>query len=134
MLGLRGVRARVRRALPSLFLPPTITKEEETIKSTKTHHPSNPKPSFNLKREVRKETLKAREEALVRMFCGHAGHLDEFCFRRKRIEKRHFDYARHSYRNEFIVFPPHSYSHAITKQTVLKDATRRYERVSARIT
>jgi hypothetical protein len=26
-------------------------KEEETIKSTKTHYPSNPKPSFNPKRE-----------------------------------------------------------------------------------
>jgi hypothetical protein len=31
-------------------------KEEETLKSTKTHYPSNPKPSLNPKREVRKET------------------------------------------------------------------------------
>jgi hypothetical protein len=31
-------------------------KEEEIIKSTKTHYPSSPKPSFNPKREVRKET------------------------------------------------------------------------------
>jgi hypothetical protein len=45
------------------------------------------------------------------MFCGHAGHLDEFCFQRKRIEKRRFDYGRNSYRDEFIDFPPHSYSH-----------------------
>jgi hypothetical protein len=29
-------------------------KEEEIIKSTKTHYPSSPKPSFNPKREVRK--------------------------------------------------------------------------------
>jgi hypothetical protein len=29
-------------------------KEEETIKSTKTHYPSSLKPSFNPKREVRK--------------------------------------------------------------------------------
>jgi hypothetical protein len=40
------------------------------------------------------------------MFCGHAGHLDEFCFHRKRIEKRRLDYARNSYRNEFIDFLP----------------------------
>jgi hypothetical protein len=33
------------------------------------------------------------------MFCDRAGHLDEFCFRHKRIEKRHLDYARNSYRN-----------------------------------
>jgi hypothetical protein len=30
-------------------------KEEEVLKPTKTHYPSNPKPSFNLKREVKKE-------------------------------------------------------------------------------
>jgi hypothetical protein len=46
------------------------------------------------------------------MFCGRAGHLDEFCFHRKIIEKRRFDYARNSYRGEFIDFPPHSYSRA----------------------
>jgi hypothetical protein len=38
--------------------------------------------------------------------------LDDFCFRRKRIEKRHFDYARNSYHDEFIDFPPHTFSHA----------------------
>jgi hypothetical protein len=47
----------------------------------------------------------------VCMFCGRAGYLDEFCFRRKRIEKRRVEYARNSYRDEFIDFPPHSYSH-----------------------
>jgi hypothetical protein len=45
------------------------------------------------------------------MFCGRAGHLDEFCFRRKRIERRHVEYARDSYRDEFIDFLSHSYSH-----------------------
>jgi hypothetical protein len=87
-------------------------KEEQTIKSTKTHYPSNPKPSFNPKREVRKETPKPREEAFVCMFCGCAGHMDEFCFRHKRIEKRRFDYARNSYRNKFIDFSPRTSSRA----------------------
>jgi hypothetical protein len=63
-------------------------KKEETLKSTKTHYPSNPKPSFNPKREVRIETPKPREEVFICIFCGCASHLDEFCFRRKRIEKR----------------------------------------------
>jgi hypothetical protein len=45
------------------------------------------------------------------MFCGRAGHLDEFCFRQKRIERRHVEYARDSYRDEFIDFPPRSYCH-----------------------
>jgi hypothetical protein len=46
------------------------------------------------------------------MFCGHAGQLDEFCFRRNRIEKMRLDYARNSYHNEFTDFPRHSYSRA----------------------
>jgi hypothetical protein len=38
------------------FIPSfTYRKEEATIKSTKAHYPSNPKPSFNPKREARKE-------------------------------------------------------------------------------
>jgi hypothetical protein len=90
-------------------------KEEETIKSTKTHYPSSPKPSFNPKREVKKEIPMLREEAFVCMFCGHAGHLDEFCFRRKRIEKRGFDYATNSYHDEFIDFPSRSYSHTLSR-------------------
>jgi hypothetical protein len=87
-------------------------KEEETLKPIKTHYPSNPKPSFNLKREVRKEIPKHREEAFIYMFYDRAGHLDEFCFWRKRIEKRHFDYARSFYCDKFSDFPPRSYSHA----------------------
>jgi hypothetical protein len=40
-----------------MFVPSSnYHKEEEAFKPTKTHYPSNPKPSVNLKREVRKET------------------------------------------------------------------------------
>jgi hypothetical protein len=41
---------------------------------------------------VKRESPKLREEAFVCMFYGYADHLDEFCFRRKRIERRHFEY------------------------------------------
>jgi hypothetical protein len=93
------------------FIPSfSYHKEEETLKPTKAHYPSNPKSSFNPKREARKETPKSREEAFVCMFCGRAGHLDEFCFRRKRIERRRVEYARDSYRDEFFDVLPPSYS------------------------
>jgi hypothetical protein len=46
------------------------------------------------------------------MFCGRAGHLDEFCFQCKKIEKMCFQYARNSYRDEFFDFLSHSYSRA----------------------
>jgi hypothetical protein len=49
----------------------------------------------------------------VCMFCDRAGHLDEFCFHRKRIEKIRFEYVRNSYRDEFFDFPPRSYYHAL---------------------
>jgi hypothetical protein len=86
-------------------------KEEEALKPTKAHYSSNPKPSYNPKREARKETPKPREEAFICMFCGRAGHLDEFCFRQERIERMHVEYARDSYHDEFIDFLSHSYSH-----------------------
>jgi hypothetical protein len=77
-----------------MFIPSfTYHQEEKTIKSTKPQYPSNPKPSFNPKGEVRKETPKPREEAFVCIFCGYAGHLDEFCFRQNRIEKKRFEYV-----------------------------------------
>jgi hypothetical protein len=96
----------------SKFVPSSsYHKEEEAFKPTKAHYPSNPKPSFNPKRGVKRESPKPREEAFICMFCDCAGHLDEFCFRRKTIEKRRFDYARNSYRDEFIDFPSRSYSH-----------------------
>jgi hypothetical protein len=96
------------------FIPTsTYHQEEKTIKSTKANYPSNLKPSFNPKREVRKETPKPREEAFVCMFCGRAGHLDEFYFRHKRIERMRLDYARNSYCDEFSDFPPRSFSHGL---------------------
>jgi hypothetical protein len=111
-VGFERYEDKGEKSAPKFVPTSNYHKEEETTKSTKTHCPSNPKPSFNPRREVRKETPRLRKEAFICMFCGCAGHLDEFCFCRKRIEKRHFDYARNSYRNEFIDFPPHYYSRA----------------------
>jgi hypothetical protein len=68
------------KSAPKFILSSTYHKEEATIKPTKAHYPSNPKPSFNPKREVRKETPKLRDEAFICLFYGRAGHLDEFCF------------------------------------------------------
>jgi hypothetical protein len=101
------------RSAPNFVPRSNYHKEEEALKPTKTSCPSNPKPPFNPKREVRKETPKSREESFVYMFCDHVGHLDEFCFWRKMIERRRFDYARNSYCDEFSDFPPHSFSRTL---------------------
>jgi hypothetical protein len=99
------------KSAPKFVPSSSYHKEEEALKPTKAHYPSNLKPSFNPKREARKETPKPREEAFVCMFCGRADHLDEFYFWWKRIERRRIEYARDSYHDEFIDFSPHSYSH-----------------------
>jgi hypothetical protein len=53
------------KSAPKFVPSSSYHKEEETLKSTKAHYPSNPKPSFNPKREVRKETSKPRDEAFM---------------------------------------------------------------------
>jgi hypothetical protein len=111
-VGFERYEKKGKKSAPKFVPSSNYHKEEEALNPTKTHYPSNPKSSFNLKREVRKENPKQREEAFVCMFCGRAGHLNEFCFRHKRIEKRHFEYARNSYRDEFFDFLPRSYSRA----------------------
>jgi hypothetical protein len=51
------------------FIPSsTYHQEEKTIKSTKAYYPSNPKPSFNPKREVRKETPTRERKFLCAYF------------------------------------------------------------------
>jgi hypothetical protein len=101
------------KSAPKFILSSTYHKEEATIKFIKAQYPFNLKSSFNPKRKVRKETPNPRDEAFICMFCSHAGHLDEFCFRQKRIKRRHIEYARDSYRDEFFDVPPQSYSHIL---------------------
>jgi hypothetical protein len=93
-VGFERCEKKGEKSAPKFVPSSSYHKEEEALKSTKAHYPSNPKPSFNQKREATKETPKLREEAFVCMFCGRAGHLYEFCFWRKRIERRHVEYAR----------------------------------------
>jgi hypothetical protein len=109
-IGFERCEDKGEKSAPKFIPNSTYHKEEATINSTKAHYPSNLKPSFNPKREVRKETPKPREQAFICMFCGRAAHLDKFCFRRKRIERRRVEYARDSYRDEFVDVPPQSYS------------------------
>jgi hypothetical protein len=79
-VGFERCEKKGENSAPKFISSSSYHKEDESLKPTKAHYPSNPKPSFNPKREVRKETTKPREEAFVCIFCGRAGHLDEFFF------------------------------------------------------
>jgi hypothetical protein len=100
-VGFERCEKKDEKSAPTFVPSSSYHKEEKALKPTKTHYPSNAKPSFNSKRKVRKATPKLREEAFLCMFCGRVGHLDEYCFQRKRIEKRCFEYATNSYHDEF---------------------------------
>jgi hypothetical protein len=80
-VGFERCEGKGEKSAPKFIPSSTYHKEEATIKYTKAHYPSNLKPSFNPKREARKETTKPREEVFVCMFCGCGGHLYEFYFR-----------------------------------------------------
>jgi hypothetical protein len=58
------------KSAPKFIPGSTYHKEEATIKPTKAHYPSNPKPSFNAMRDVKRESPKPREEASFA--CSHA--------------------------------------------------------------
>jgi hypothetical protein len=79
-VGFERCEKKDEKSAPKFVPSSTYHKEEATIKPTKAHYSSNPKPSFNPKREARKETPQPRDEAFICMFCGRAGHLDEICF------------------------------------------------------
>jgi hypothetical protein len=65
----------------SKFVPTSnYHKEEEALKPTKTHYPSNPKPSFKTKRDVKKETPKPIEEAFFAYFVTVLATLMSFAF------------------------------------------------------
>jgi hypothetical protein len=130
-VGFERCEDKGEKSAPKFIPSSTYHKEEVTIKSTKAHYPSNLKSSFNPKREARKETPKPREKAFVCMFCGRAGHLDEFCFRRKRIERRRVEYDRDSYRDEFFNVLPQSYSR-IPPRSYSRALSRTFSRASPR--
>jgi hypothetical protein len=53
---------------PKFISSSNYRKEEEAIKLTKTHYPSNPKPSFNPKREVKRESPSQERKLLLACF------------------------------------------------------------------
>jgi hypothetical protein len=70
------------------FIPSSnYHQEEKTIKSTKAHYPSNPKPSFNPKREVKRQTPKLRDEAFFACFVAVLVAWMSFAFVKKGLRR-----------------------------------------------
>jgi hypothetical protein len=90
-LGLGYERCEDKGEISTKFVPSSTYKvEEETLKAKQIPYPVNPKPSFKPKRDQKQTTnpsMPNLDGVYICMFCGRAGHLDKFCFRRKRMEK-----------------------------------------------
>jgi hypothetical protein len=66
-IGFERCGDKSEKSAPKFIPSSNYYKEEVALKPTKTHYPSNPKPSFNPKREVKRESPKPREESFVCM-------------------------------------------------------------------
>jgi hypothetical protein len=66
-VGFERCEKKDEKSAPKFVPSSSYHKEEEALKLTKAHYPSNPKPSFNPKREARKETPQADRGS----FCVH---------------------------------------------------------------
>jgi hypothetical protein len=67
-VGFERVKDKGENSAPKFILSSTYQKEEAIIKPTKAHYPSNPKSSFNRKREARKETPSRERKLLFACF------------------------------------------------------------------
>jgi hypothetical protein len=79
-VGFERCENKGEKSAPKFVVSSNYHKEEESLKPIKTHYPSNPKPSFNPKSGLKKNTPNPSKEVYTCIFCGRAGHLDEFCF------------------------------------------------------
>jgi hypothetical protein len=100
----------MRRVILSLFLALAIIRRGST-QTNQIPLPIQSKAILQPRERSKERNPHAERGSFHLHVCGRAGHLDEFCFWWKRIERRHVEYARDSYRDEFIDFPPRSYSH-----------------------
>jgi hypothetical protein len=67
-VGFERCEDKGERSAPKFVPSSNYHKEEEALKPNKSNYPSNSKPSFNPKREVRKEIPKLRDETFICMF------------------------------------------------------------------
>jgi hypothetical protein len=69
-LGIEFVRCekKCEKSAPKFVSSSNYHKEEEALKPIKTHYPSNPKPSFNPKRDVRKKSPSLESKRLFACF------------------------------------------------------------------
>jgi hypothetical protein len=67
-VGFERCEDKGEKSAPKFVTSSNYHKEEETLKFIKTHYPSNPKPSFNPKREVRNKTPRQERKFLFACF------------------------------------------------------------------
>ena len=100
-LGLGFERCEKSESPTKFVRSSTYQIEEKTIKPKTIAYAPNPKPSFNPKKPKAQSSMPKTKRDFICMFCGREGHLDDFCFRRKRIERRQMALTRNTRHDEF---------------------------------
>jgi hypothetical protein len=74
-IGFERCEDKGEKSAPKFVPSSSYHKEEEALTQTKTHCPSNPKPSFNPKRGMKKNTPNSSVEVYICIFCELCGSL-----------------------------------------------------------
>jgi hypothetical protein len=72
-VGFERCEKKGEKNAPKFIPTSSYHKEEEALKPTKAHYPSNSKPSFNPKRDVKRETPKLRDDTFIWWPCWSHG-------------------------------------------------------------
>jgi hypothetical protein len=113
-VGFERCEKKGEKSAPKFVPSSSYHKEEEALKPTKAHYPSNPKPSFNPKREARKETPKLRGKLLFAYFVAVLVTWMSFASGGRELRGDVLSMLD-SYRHEFIDFSLCSYSHVLRR-------------------
>jgi hypothetical protein len=116
-VGFERYKKNGEKSAPKFVPSSKYHKEEEALKPTKTYYPSNLKPPFNPKRDVKKETPSRERKLSFACFVAMLVTWTSFASDARELTRDtlSFEYARNSYRDEFFDFLPHSYSHALSR-------------------
>jgi hypothetical protein len=69
-VGFERYEDKGEKSAPKFVTSSNYHKEEESLKPTRTHYPSNPMPCFNPKRGVKKNTPNPSEEVYICRLLG----------------------------------------------------------------
>jgi hypothetical protein len=111
-VGFDRCEEKSEKSAPKFISSSNYHKEEEALKPTKTHYPSNLKLSFKPKRDMKKETPSLERKFLFAYFVAVLVTWMSFAFIARELRRDALTMLE-AHPDEFSNFLPHSYSRAL---------------------